>query len=123
MNRSLTYAPAPTSDACPQPPCGGITGTEGTVADASQGFLYWYPASNAMPPTQGTPVTSSATLESDFTDMVGGVGVFGCGIESQLETWYRFLIQPDPYSSLTSNGGKANWSGVDTTILPSGQHL
>ena len=27
-----------------------------------------------------------------------GVGVFGCGIESQMESWYRFLIQPDPYA-------------------------
>jgi len=105
LNRSLTYAANQSS------------ATEGSVADASQGFLYWYPATNPTPATQSTPVTSSATLESDFTAMVGGVGVFGCGIESQLESWYRFLIQPDPYSTLVNNGGKAAWSGVDTTIL------
>jgi len=105
LSRSLTYA-ANLSSA-----------TEGAVADASQGFLYWYPTTNATPATQGTPVTNSMTLETDFTDMVGGVGVFGCGIESQLETWYRFLIQPDPYDTLVNNGGKATWSGVDTTIL------
>ena len=54
--------------------------------------------------------------------MVGGTGVFGCGIESQLESWYRFLIQPDPYGSIgttmDSNGNKhGTWSGVDQTIL------
>jgi hypothetical protein len=106
LNRSLTYA-ADLSSA-----------TEGTVADASQGFLYWYPTTsqNAAAPT-GVPVTSAMTLASDFTQMVGGVGVFGCGIESQLESWYRFLIQPDPYDSLVETSGKANWSGVDETIL------
>src|SRR5580658_4539349 len=106
LNRSLTYA-ADRSSA-----------TEGTVADASQGFLYWYPMTpqNAAAPT-GLPVTSATTLTSDFTQMVGGVGVFGCGIESQLESWYRFLIQPDPYESLIETDGKANWSGVDETIL------
>ncbi|MGO9835943.1 MAG: hypothetical protein ACLP1X_17200 [Polyangiaceae bacterium] len=106
LNRSLTYA-ADLSSA-----------TQGMVADASQGFLYWFPmvaANNGAP--QGTPVTVAATLNSDFTQMVGGVGVFGCGIESQLETWYRFLVQPDPYDSLTNTGGKANWSGVDQVIL------
>jgi len=105
VSRALTYAAN----------LGGAT--ESTVGPAPQGFLYWYPASNTTPPTQGTPITSSATLESDFTQMVGGVGVFGCGIPSQLETWYRFLIQPDPYETLVNNGGRATWSGVDTTIL------
>ena len=37
--------------------------------------------------------------------MVSGVGFFGCGIESQMESWYRFLIQPDPYQSLGTTTG------------------
>jgi hypothetical protein len=54
---------------------------------------------------------------------VGGAGIWGCGIESQLESWYRFLIQPDPYAGLVapSNPGNPNpvqmWQGVDTQIL------
>ena len=60
-------------------------------------------------------------LSSDFEQLVVGVHQFGCGIESQLESWYRFLIQPDPYASLANavvNGKKvAQWVGVDTTIL------
>ena len=60
-------------------------------------------------------------LQSNFQQLVVGVHQFGCGIESQLETWYRFLIQPDPYGALktVTVGGTAiaQWDGVDTTIL------
>jgi hypothetical protein len=109
LNRTLTY----TDD--------GGAATEGTLADASPApdlFLYWYPTvGNTAPAGPGTPVTSSATLEGDFADLVGGAGVFGCGIESQLESWYRFLIQPDPYLTLVSMNGLAAWSGVDSVIL------
>ena len=60
-------------------------------------------------------------LSSDFQQLVVGVHQFGCGIESQLETWYRFLVQPDPYASLTTvtsgSSQVAQWVGVDTTIL------
>jgi hypothetical protein len=111
LNRTLTYA------------AGNASVTEGTVAAAApvpqDQFLYWYPASNSAPPGAGTPETNSTQLITDFTDLVGGVGVFGCGIESQLESWYRFLIQPDPYQSLslTSGHSPAVWQGVDQTIL------
>jgi hypothetical protein len=94
-------------------------------ATGTSNFLYWYPSANtapAAPPTSGAPVTADAgALESDFEDLVAGVHQFGCGIESQLETWYRFLVQPDPYASIVLNGSgnaaRAAWSGVDSTIL------
>ncbi len=90
------------------------------------GFLYWFPSLNNTGKTPVTPpqtitsigaAGSSDTLVGDFTELVGGAGESGCGIESQLESWYRFLIQPDPYLTLVNAGGKATWSGVDTTIL------
>jgi hypothetical protein len=110
LNRALTYS----SD--------GGSATEGTVADAApvpaDQFLYWYPVpANSADAGPGTPLSSATQLTSDFADLVGGAGVFGCGIESQLESWYRFLIQPDPYSTLTTTGNTANWSGIDATIL------
>ena len=93
-------------------------------------FLDWFPTSNpsnagvkaAPPPATGPmPIQDQAMLNSDFQELVVGVHQFGCGIESQLETWYRFLIQPDPYGSLrTATVGKntlAEWDGVDATIL------
>ena len=92
------------------------------------GFLNWYPVldNNAITPvtppgiltTIGNPgIDDTDTLVGAFTELVGGAGESGCGIESQLESWYRFLIQPDPYDSLATVGAKATWVGVDTTII------
>ncbi|HTB71977.1 MAG TPA: hypothetical protein VK762_01975 [Polyangiaceae bacterium] len=88
-------------------------------------FLDWFPPSSvnasnaAVTPTGPTPVTDPTALSTDFQQLVVGVHQFGCGIESQLESWYRFLIQPDPYASLglDKTGKFAQWVGVDTTIL------
>jgi hypothetical protein len=106
--------------------------TEGTVVDAAAGYLYWFPtgtsADNATPLTiEGTGAAAGAgTLKGDLAELVNGAGVFGCGIESQLESWYRFLVQPDPYASLVlvppaagcvGCQAKAQWSGVDTVLL------
>jgi hypothetical protein len=92
-----------------------------TDAPSPDNFLNWFPpvtANQAATPTGPKPVTDSTTLQSDFQTMVIGVHQFGCGIESQLETWYRFLIQPDPYASLTTDSsGRAQWVGIDTTLL------
>jgi hypothetical protein len=103
----------------------------GAAQDSNPGggnFLDWFPTSNmnnsgkspygpvySMGPQS---VMDPGTLNSDFSQLVVGVHQFGCGIESQLESWYRFLIQPDPYASLmTDSQGRAQWVGVDTTIL------
>lgn len=103
----------------------GAALADGTLPEGG-GFLYWFPAlGNAgktpvTPPATITQIGAAGTagsLVGDFTEIVGGAGESGCGIESQLESWYRFLIQPDPYASLQLVGGKATWSGVDTTIL------
>lgn len=84
-------------------------------------FLDWLPpvAANAgkTPSAGSTAITDLPTLQNDFKDIVAGVNQTGCGIESQLESWYRFLIQPDPYDHLENTGGKATWAGVDSAIL------
>ncbi|HEX3770745.1 MAG TPA: hypothetical protein VHV30_07775 [Polyangiaceae bacterium] len=84
-------------------------------------FLDWFPAaaSGAAAPIAAMPAVTSVTdLQNDFEGLVAGVHQFGCGVESQLESWYRFLIQPDPYASLSvDSAGRAQWDGVDTTIL------
>jgi len=93
--------------------------------ELNDNFLDWFPTTNmnntGKNPTGPAPIQDVPTLEGDFQQLVVGVHQFGCGIESQLETWYRFLIQPDPYATLTTvnsnNGSVARWSGVDTTIL------
>ena len=101
--------------------------TETPVADAPgpDDFLDWFPppsvnsANAGLTPTGPTPVTDPTALQNDLGHLIVGVHQFGCGIESQLESWYRFLIQPDPYASIVKDktGKFAQWSGVDTTIL------
>ncbi len=116
LNRTLTFAN------------GGAAVTEGVVPDAPlpDPYLYWFPGAQNRGVTAGpgNPLSNvpATQLITDFASMVVGVGVFGCGIESQLESWYRFLVQPDPYDSVDfttdSHGNKiGNWQGVDETII------
>ncbi len=85
---------------------------------APSNFLAWFPPSgkNGAPPAV-TPITDPARFEADFQDLVAGVHEFGCGFEAQLESWYRFLIQPDPYDDIVVSGQKAALVGVDSIIL------
>ncbi|HKO91523.1 MAG TPA: hypothetical protein VJU61_10245, partial [Polyangiaceae bacterium] len=55
----------------------------------AQGFLEWRPGSDAV------------RFQTDFSDMIRSVGQTGCGYEASLEAWYRFLIEPEPYTTLT----------------------
>jgi hypothetical protein len=117
--------------------------TEGTSADVGmENFLDWFPMPQPSyqnivdgglvqaTPTNGisgginvlmpaaTPLGSAMTLEGDFAALVAGTHSYGCGIESQLESWYRFLVQPDPYAQITVVNGHATWGdSVDTTII------
>ncbi len=98
---------------------GGAAGSPTPDMTASN-YLSWFPntpSNGGKDPGPPPSVTSSMTLEADFADVVAGVHQTGCGLESQLESWYRFLIQPDPYASIAVDGGTASWVGVDTTIL------
>jgi hypothetical protein len=115
-----------------------------TFADVgAENFLDWFPtpqpsgytttATGGIDPlgTKGPVLTPAAvplmiaggigmepgTLEGDFAALVMGTHAYGCGIESQLETWYRFLIQPDPYGSIDASSAPATWAGIDQTIL------
>jgi hypothetical protein len=91
------------------------------VADAPEGFLGWFPGTSAnagASPTPGTPSpASTSALVADFQQLVTGVGETGCGIEAQLESWYRFLIQPDPFASVSAANNVATFQGVDATVL------
>ena len=116
---------------------------EHRVANASpDNFLAWFPAvmANAggstapQPPVVTSGVTNAyttsdvalnpapddTTLIGAFQDMIVGVHEQGCGYEAQLESWYRFLIEPNPYQLIVySNGAvpQASYQGVDNTIL------
>jgi hypothetical protein len=73
-------------------------------------------AGQPTPPT--TPITTAMQLIGDFTQIVSGVHEHGCGFEAQNEAWYRFLIQPDPFATISKPDGiRAQLDGVDDVIL------
>ena len=105
-------------------------GPEGTVNNAKPidgnggNFLAWLPA--AEPKNQGkpapnvTPEPDINTLQTDFQTLVVGVQEYGCGLEAQLESWYRFLVQPDPWDNIPKSAGGAAavaLDGVDAKLL------
>jgi hypothetical protein len=91
-------------------PC-GATGKVPTYQD--QGFLDWDPAAHQLPPGEA----DMAGFTDHIKSLVIGAGQVGCGYESQMESWYRFLVDPEPYDTMTIVGQTATPNGTDTTVL------
>jgi hypothetical protein len=90
---------------------------EHTVADAlPSNFLAWFPSDANAPPSV-TPLRDPARFARDFQDLVEGVHESGCGFEAQMESWYRFLIQPDPFLTIETDGTLASLVGTDDVLL------
>ncbi len=68
-----------------------LLGREQVETYDNLGFLAWDPLGEKIP----AGATDSAAFRADLADMVTGVGQRGCGWEQPLESWYRFLIDPD----------------------------
>lgn len=60
----------------------------GAAATGGEDFLRWTAGSNKDSFTQ------------QFQDLVVGSGENGCGWEASLEAWYRYLVEPYPYTSI-----------------------
>jgi len=110
----------------------------GTVIETYQNksFLAWDPTQKLDlngQPDQPDPLDGEADLNVDdeaalkdvngtalipqLKDLVLGVNQIGCGFEAQLESWYRFLIDPNPFETLTVKDGVAVAEGTDQTLL------
>jgi hypothetical protein len=82
-------------------------GGKAVAAAGSLGFLAWYPdveqnKNKARHPDPPVPASGSIdSLSNAFKELVVGVGQHGCGLEAQLESVYRFLVQPDPWTGIT----------------------
>ena len=80
------------------------------------GFLEW---GNAQLPSLGTADLSAAT--QIFSDLVAAAHEVGCAYESQLESWFRFLIDPVPpvlpLDSPDHNTNYTHRTGSDDTLL------
>jgi hypothetical protein len=84
----------------------------------NQGFLAWDP-DTTQPRNTPPGMTSADELRTAFEDMVGAASEKGCGYEAVLESWYRFLIDPDPPQEVVFDPGTllTTAKGTDSTIL------
>ncbi|MEP7049948.1 MAG: hypothetical protein ABJB12_06325 [Pseudomonadota bacterium] len=62
------------------------------------GFLAW-DADRVDKPVPGT--SDPKAFDETFQDMIAASGELGCGYEASLESWYRFLVDPEPPASVT----------------------
>jgi len=92
-----------------------------------QGFLVWDPRAPDgdvvphMPPGYGSPLVggpgdTDAFIDA-FVDHVTAAGEHGCGYEAQLESWYRFLIDPEPVDFMANDGQVSVRGAVNQTVL------
>ncbi|MEO7592394.1 MAG: hypothetical protein ABI134_14355, partial [Byssovorax sp.] len=86
---------------------------------ASQGFLAWDPEQKLTPKGIGAIGDMNGTpgIVPTLAEMVTGVGQVGCGYESQLESWYRFLVDPEPYKTIAIENDRAVVKGIDEELL------
>jgi hypothetical protein len=86
-------------------------------------FLSFYPDVEANrdkrrhPDPPGPKTTTLDGLSKALTSVVRGVGQDGCGLEAQLESAYRFLVEPDPWGEVKLVGDRATYGGIDDELL------
>jgi len=68
-----------------------------------QGFLAWDPKQMLTPVGIGEP----AVFAEGLAETVVAAGDRGCGYESALEGWYRFLIDPEPPAAVVVPSGSS----------------
>ena len=80
-----------------------------------QGFLVWDPQQMLTPVGLSDP----SELATDLGQTVEAAGDHGCGYESSLEGWYRFLIDPEPPAAVVvpDNTSTAVIQGVSAEVL------
>jgi len=90
----------------------------GVASYNNTGFLAW----DASGTKNNPPGEKDATnLNKQFADQIASVGEHGCGYEASLESWYRFLIDPEPPANVTTatvNGGTQTVRGSQLVIDP-----
>jgi hypothetical protein len=94
-----------TSTTAPQP----------NVTTDAEGFLAW--GNSTKPAMKSDDLTSASGI---FKDMVTSTKEMGCGLEAQLEGWFRFLIDPvPPIYPITKDkdSSQAQRKGSDNALL------
>jgi hypothetical protein len=88
---------------------------------SNKGFLAWDPNGELVPPGEknigDVSMPAGGGIVPTLREMVIGTGQIGCGYEAQHESWYRFLVDPEPYKEITIQDGKAVGTGTDEVIV------
>jgi len=86
----------------------------------NEGYLNWDPDGLSSPPGE----SDVQAFAQSVTDTINAVGEQGCGYEAQLESVYRFLVDPDPPASIQLDGGRhAKKMGTDKALLQERQRF
>jgi hypothetical protein len=87
----------------------------GIASYESQGYLKWDPDGTSSPPGEADVQAFADSL----TQMLESAGETGCGYEAQLESVYRFLVDPEPPQRIVvpDGGSLAAKQGVDADLL------
>ncbi|MFZ5891737.1 MAG: hypothetical protein ACOY0T_11840 [Myxococcota bacterium] len=80
----------------------------------NSGFLAWDPTGTKNQPP-GT--RSQSDLQRDFQNLVAKAGETGCGYEASLESWYRFLVDPEPPLTTAIKNDVSVAVGKDENLL------
>jgi hypothetical protein len=89
----------------------------------NSGFLVWDPRMGTDRPTPdphqplSNHETDAADFVADFQTHVRAAGERGCGYEASLESWYRFLIDPEPIATVTNDGTFSIRGQVNQVVL------
>ena len=75
------------------------------------GFLAWDPSGKKNTPAGEDNLER---LTANFRDQVVKAGEHGCGYEGSLESWYRFLVDPEPPLEVTAQSSGDNQPIVAT---------
>lgn len=80
-----------------------------------EGYLKWDPDGLANPPGE----SDVAAFTSSLANMIESAGETGCGYEAQLESVYRFLVDPEPPKSIevVNQASQTAPIGVDKALL------
>ncbi len=82
------------------------------------GFLAWDNRPVGAPNRDPLATNDLTAIQQSLGQMVNLAGEAGCGFESSLESWYRFLIDPVPFENATVlEGGKLELTGIDQVLL------
>jgi hypothetical protein len=79
----------------------------------NSGLLAWDPHQEKVPPGE----SDIDRLDTTFRNLVGLAGESGCGFEQTLESWYRFLVDPNPPLSISVSGSLSVVAGRDDALL------